>query len=95
MPMDQDLGLLHEGDINSIVFECLHNLDLFIHTLKPTDEERLKAMQDCSLISGVHGDIGYPSTVELNDGSLLTVFYAHLDRTAPAEIFAQKWRFEK
>ena len=36
MPMDQDLGLLHEGDINSIVFECLHNLDLFIHTRKPT-----------------------------------------------------------
>lgn len=68
---------------------------VYIHTLKPTDEERLKAMQDCSLISGVHGDIGYPSTVELDDGSLLTVFYAHLDRTAPAEIFAQKWRFEK
>ena len=26
-----------------------------------------------------HWDIGYPSTVELNDGSLLTIFYAHPD----------------
>lgn len=68
---------------------------VYTHTLVPTDEERLKAMQDCSLISGVHGDIGYPATVELDDGSLLTVFYAHLDRNAPAEIFQQKWRFEK
>ena len=68
---------------------------VYIHTLKATDEEIEAAMKDCSLISGVHGDIGYPATVELNDGSLLTVFYAHLDRGAPAEIFMQKWRFEK
>lgn len=68
---------------------------VYIHNLKPTDEEREKAMKDCSLISGVHGDIGYPSTVELSDGSLLTVFYAHTDRGAPAQIFQQKWRFEK
>ena len=68
---------------------------IYTHTLTPTDEERLKAMKDCSLISGVHGDIGYPATVELDDGSLFTVFYAHRDRGAPAEIFAQKWSFEK
>ncbi len=52
-------------------------------------------MKDCSLISGVHGDIGYPATVELHDGSLLTVFYAHLGKDAPAEILQQKWKFEK
>ena len=68
---------------------------VYIHTLKPTDEERERAMRDSALISGVHGDIGYPATVELDDGSLLTVFYAHLDRNAPAEILQQKWRFER
>ena len=67
---------------------------VYVHTLKATDEEIKNAMEDCSLICGVHGDIGYPATVELDDGSLLTVFYAHLDRGAPAEILQQKWSFE-
>ena len=47
-------------------------------------------------------DLGYPTTVELGDGSLLTVFYAHLnancDRTKsdnPAVIYAQRWTFEE
>lgn len=39
-------------------------------------------------------DIGYPSTVELNDGSLLTVFYAYPDDNG-AVIMQQKWQFEK
>ena len=39
-------------------------------------------------------DLGYPSTVELKDGSLLTVFYAHLEPDAPAVILQQKWRIE-
>ena len=39
-------------------------------------------------------DLGYPSTVELKDGSLLTVFYAHLAANEPAVILQQKWRLE-
>lgn len=39
-------------------------------------------------------DLGYPSTVELNDGTLLTVFYAHPEADEPAVILQQKWRFE-
>ena len=39
-------------------------------------------------------DLGYPSTVELKDGSLLTVFYAHLEPDDPAVILQQKWRIE-
>lgn len=39
-------------------------------------------------------DLGYPSTVELDDGSLLTVFYAHPDKDSPAVIYQQKWSFE-
>lgn len=38
-------------------------------------------------------DLGYPSTVELDDGSLLTVFYAKESEEAPAVIMQQKWIF--
>ena len=43
---------------------------------------------------GATHDLGYPSTVELTDGSLLTVFYSKSDVNAPCMIFGQKWRFE-
>ena len=46
-------------------------------------------------INGVDRDMGYPSTVELNDGSLLTVFYAHETEDKPATIIQQKWDFER
>jgi len=36
-------------------------------------------------------DLGYPSTVELSDGSLLTVFYAHTGEEGPAVIMQQRW----
>lgn len=39
-------------------------------------------------------DLGYPSTVELADGSLLTVFYAIPKEGEAAVIMQQKWRFE-
>ena len=39
-------------------------------------------------------DLGYPSTVELADGALLTVFYAIPSDGEPAIIMQQKWRFE-
>ena len=38
--------------------------------------------------------MGYPSTVELPDGSLLTIFYAKENEDSPAVIMQQKWRFE-
>ena len=43
--------------------------------------------------NGVGVDLGYPSTVELNDGSFLTVFYAHRTKEEPATILAQRWKF--
>ncbi len=42
----------------------------------------------------VSDDIGYPATVELNDGSLMTVFYAHPASDKPAEILSVKWKIE-
>ncbi len=37
-------------------------------------------------------DIGYPSTVELPDGTLLTVFYARENEDSPCRIYQQKWK---
>ena len=45
--------------------------------------------------SGFNHDLGYPSTVELSDGSLLTVYYDHPEETAPANIMQIKWKFEE
>lgn len=43
----------------------------------------------------VSPDLGYPSTVELSDGSMLTVFYALQKKDDVAVIMQQRWRFEK
>lgn len=37
-------------------------------------------------------DLGYPTTVELNDGTLLTVFYARESEEHPCNILQQRWR---
>ena len=42
----------------------------------------------------ISGDLGYPSTIEFPDGSLLTVFYARHDNADEALIFGQRWNFE-
>ncbi len=49
---------------------------------------------DVYVNGGVSGDLGYPSTVELENGDMLTVFYAHPAEDTPAVIMQQKWRFE-
>lgn len=37
-------------------------------------------------------DLGYPTTVELSDGTLLTVFYAREDEEHPCNILQQRWK---
>ena len=44
--------------------------------------------------NNISSDLGYPSTVELSDGSFITVFYAIDEKDGPAVIMQQKWRFE-
>jgi len=41
---------------------------------------------------GISLDLGYPASVELKDGSILTVFYAHPEPGAPAEILQVIWK---
>ncbi len=41
---------------------------------------------------GENYDLGYPCTIELDDGSLLTVYYQHLPGRKHAAILASKWR---
>lgn len=45
-------------------------------------------------VNGVCGDLGYPSSVELEGGNIVTVFYAHPTEKSPAVIMQQKWSFE-
>ena len=49
---------------------------------------------DYELFEGVSADLGYPSTAELSDGSLLTVFYAKESQESPCIILQQQWRIE-
>lgn len=37
-------------------------------------------------------DLGYPSTVELDDGTLVTVFYAAESEDSPCRVLQQKWK---
>jgi len=43
---------------------------------------------------GLGGDLGYPSTVELADGSLLSVWYELMKNTQRAALRQAKWTFE-
>ncbi len=43
---------------------------------------------------GVTGDLGYPSTVELDDGTLLTVWYESMKGVPHAVLRQAKWRID-
>jgi hypothetical protein len=42
---------------------------------------------------GAGGDLGYPSTVELGDGSLLSVWYERMKGSSTAVLRQARWRF--
>lgn len=45
-------------------------------------------------INGVSSDLGYPASVELKNGDILTVFYAKETKTSPAVIMQTVWNVE-
>lgn len=56
-----------------------------------------ESWETASLLSGEpNADLGYPSTVELSDGTLFTVWYSHTaeDKQSPSVIYGAKWRLE-
>ena len=65
-----------------------------IHVMFSKDEGESWDMAHELYVNDVNWDLGYPSTVELSDGSLLTVFYAHPAEGEPAVILQQRWTFE-
>ncbi len=62
----------------------------FSHDLGETWDFGYQLGEECPT-----NDLGYPSTVELSDGSLLTVFYSRNSSSVPAEIYQIKWSFNK
>lgn len=44
---------------------------------------------------GPSGDLGYPASVELNNGHILTVYYQRPDADAPSCIYSTEWTLEK
>ncbi len=42
---------------------------------------------------GVNWDLGYPASVVLSDGSILTVYYAKREKTTPGVIYQVIWRY--
>ena len=43
---------------------------------------------------GVSGDLGYPSTVQLDDGSLVTVWYENMSGSPNAVLRQARWSLE-
>ncbi len=46
-------------------------------------------------VNGVHEDLGYPASVELTNGDILTVFYAREELTGPATIMQTVWSIDE
>ena len=65
-----------------------------IKAMFSADEGKTWSTDHDLYVDEVSSDLGYPATVELSDGSLLTIFYAHPAEGQPAVIMQQKWRIE-
>ena len=59
-------------------------------------EDHGRTWSEALIISGdgASGDLGYPSTAELEDGSLLTVWYEHLKNSPHAVLRQARWRLQ-
>ena len=64
-----------------------------IHMIYSTDDGESWSEEYTLYENHETDDLGYPSTIELADGSLLTVFYARDNEEVPAVIMQQKWKF--
>ena len=58
------------------------------------DEGETWDVDNIILDQEINFDLGYPCSVALNDGSILTVYYAHLDENSPAVIMQVIWKYK-
>jgi hypothetical protein len=57
-----------------------------------TDEGRTWSSLICISADGSSGDLGYPSTAELDDGTLVTVWYEKLQNSSAAVLRQARWK---
>lgn len=79
------------GDIISIY--CDRRSPYTIKVMKSSDNGATWDTDNILYTNGVDDDIGYPATVQLRNGELFTVFYAHKDESSPAAIYGIKWMY--
>lgn len=60
-----------------------------------TDQGRTWSEPMIISVDGAAGDLGYPSTVELADGTLLTVWYENMKDLGKAVLRQAKWKISK
>lgn len=96
MLLDREGGspphLLRLSDGTTISTYARRKDDYGIRVMLSRDDCRTWETEHILVRNDVTPDLGYPATVELQDGCLLTVYYAHPAKGAPAIILQQKWR---
>lgn len=73
---------------------CLREAPFVVRVMISEDEGKTWDIDHDIYVNRVSPDMGYPSTVELKDNSLLTVFYAIPKDGEKAIIMSQQWKFE-
>ena len=67
-----------------------------IRAMFSTDNGKTWDTDNTLFVSGVSGDLGYPCSVELPDGSIYTVFYAkETDESSPCVIYGMNWKISE
>lgn len=66
-----------------------------IRVMFSRDEGETWDVDNVILDQEINGDLGYPASAALNDGSILTVYYAHPDEKSPAVIMQVIWKYSE
>ncbi len=86
--------LLHSSGVLICTYGCRHGEVFGIRAIFSTDNGESWSESQVIYNNDVSSDLGYPSSVELSDGSILTAFYAHKEQNQAAVIMQQKWSFD-
>lgn len=84
----------HSSGAVILSYSCREVDTLGIHVLISRDNGKTWEKKTCIDDRTQSVDIGYPATVELSDGSLLTVYYQRLEQDNHPSILYTKWTLE-